>query len=85
MNGNRILYNPRPDPDNKAWTMQVSYGLELSNWYPYSNEGKKFPLFLAIAKPLHDKKNPYGRWLGPDWPAFANEWNIYFGLKAAMF
>jgi len=46
---------------------------------------KKFPLFLAIAKPLQRQKEPGGKWLGPDWTAFYNEWNFYAGLKATLF
>lgn len=78
---NSSLYNPRPDPDHKAWSGQISYAIERSD--------PKFPLFLAISKPIHDKTRTSaakpGKWDGPDFQAFLNEWSFSLGIKATLF
>ena len=42
-------YDPRPDPDHKAWSFAFVYGLEFSR--------VDYPIFLAFSLPLHDKSN----------------------------
>jgi hypothetical protein len=78
---NVSLYNPRPDADNKAWSGQLSYGIERGD--------DKFPLFFAIVKPIHDKTNSsvkdYGKWDAPDMKALLNEWGFSIGIKTTTF
>lgn len=79
------IYNPIPDPDHKAWRASLSYGLEFSR--------EKFPVYIAIAKPISDKSpgdtkgdpNPMKKWNAPDWESFKNEWIIAVGIKSTMF
>jgi hypothetical protein len=70
-------YNPIPDPDHKAWSAALVYGLEFSK--------QKFPLFMAISLPIHDKSDPYGNWNGPDWKDFCQQWTFSLGFKASLF
>jgi hypothetical protein len=77
MNGTTLRYNPRPDPDQLAWSGQLVYGMEFTN--------PKHPLYVAIVKPIHDKKDPKGTWDGPDWESLKNEWGLVLGVKATMF
>ena len=77
MNGSTLQYNPRPDPDQMAWSAQLVYGIEFSN--------PKHPLYLAVVKPIHDIKDPQGTWNGPDMQALKNEWGLVLGVKATMF
>jgi hypothetical protein len=77
MNGTTLQYNPRPDPDQLAWSAQLIYGAEFSN--------PKRPLYFAIVKPIHDVKDPRGKWNGPDMEALKNEWGLVLGVKATMF
>lgn len=82
-------YDPFPDPDYQKWTAALVYGLEFSR--------DKFPLYIAVSLPLHDKSNtpdPYAdkydeslvdKWDGPDWEDFGQQWNIGIGFKSAMF
>lgn len=81
------LYDPRPDPDNRAWDAVLSYGIEFSR--------ESFPLFMGVGLPIRDKRgNPgkdlydpssYGKWSVPDWENIGNEWIIALGFKVAMF
>jgi hypothetical protein len=75
--GESPLYNPRPDPDHKAWSMTLSYGIEFSR--------EQFPLFLSISKQLTDKGDVKGTWNGPDWEQFMYQWTFALGFKASMF
>jgi hypothetical protein len=70
-------YNPIPDPDNRAWDVVISYGLELSKG--------QFPIFLGVGLPIHDRRGPNGAWDAPDWEAIGNEWIFAIGLKAVLF
>jgi hypothetical protein len=80
-------YAPRPDPDHKAWSAALVYGLEFSH--------AKFPLFISVSLPIHDKTNPPGkdemdptpmkRWDAPDFKDLFQQWTIALGLKATMF
>ncbi len=79
------IYDPRPDPDHKAWQMVLTYGLEFSR--------DKFPVFMAVALPIHDKSpgdtgydpDPMKKWNGPDWEDFFRQWILAVGIKSAMF
>jgi hypothetical protein len=80
-------YNPRPDPDHKAWTAALCYGLEFSR--------PKFPVFIGLSLPIHDKANapganemdptPMKRWDTPDLKDLFQQWTVALGLKATMF
>lgn len=81
-------YDPRPDPDNKAWSVAFAYGIEFSN--------TDFPIFLALSIPLHDKANaadpndeydesPMRTWNAPDWSDFLEQWTIAVGVKGSFF
>ncbi len=77
-------YNPIPDPDHEAWRASFTYGLEFSR--------QKYPLFLAVSLPIHDRPGIDGseesitdQWNAPDWEAFLNEWTLAFGFKSTMF
>jgi hypothetical protein len=81
-------YNPRPDPDHKAWSAAVAYGLEFSSM--------KYPVFMAISLPIHDKSNapnpnneydptPMKKWDGPDMKDFLQQWTFALGVKSTMF
>lgn len=70
-------YDPGPDPNNEVWNAAFMYGLEFSR--------PKYPIFLAASLPLHDKRNPLGRWDGPDWGDFLQQWTFAVGIKASMF
>ena len=81
-------YDPRPDPDNRAWDVVLAYGVELSS--------DKIPIFVGIGLPLHDKTTTpppgeefnqkyYWSWNGPDWSKFGREFLLAAGIKAALF
>ncbi len=81
------LYDPKPDPDHKAWSAAIVYGIESTN--------RKYPLYFAISKPIHDKtsqnisdpydSSPMKKWDGPDWKDFLNQWTIAAGVKVSLF
>ncbi|NLG16462.1 MAG: hypothetical protein GX556_03910 [Fibrobacter sp.] len=81
------VYDPRPDPEHKAWGAALVYGVEVAN--------PKYPLFIAISTPLNDRTNkpgedaydpsPFARWDFPDWSSFLQQWTIAIGVKATMF
>lgn len=81
------LYDPKPDPDHKAWSAAIVYGVESTNL--------RYPVYLAISKPIHDKTNqnisdpydssPMNNWDGPDWRDFLNQWTIAAGVKVSLF
>lgn len=83
------VYDPRPDPDHEAWRAALVYGLEFSR--------PKYPVFIAVAMPIHDKspKNidpdkeydpePMENWNAPDWEDFLQQWTVAVGIKSAMF
>lgn len=83
-------YNPKPDPDHKAWQALLTYGLEFSR--------EKFPVFIGIGLPINDRKpsageiaideydpDPMKKWNAPDWNDFMKQWILAVGIKAAMF
>lgn len=81
-------YDPRPDPDHKAWSAAIAYGIEFSN--------ADFPVFLALSIPIHDKANapnpdneydekPMRAWNAPDWSDIGQQWTIAVGVKGSFF
>jgi hypothetical protein len=60
-----------------AWSGQLVYAIEFSH--------SQHPLYLAVVKPIHDKKDAQGKWDAPDWEALQNEWGIVLGVKTTMF
>jgi hypothetical protein len=82
------LYDPRPDPDNRAWDLIVAYGVEFSS--------DRVPVFLGLGLPIHDRvqtppngevfnQKYYWTWNGPDWRNFGREYLFALGIKMAMF
>lgn len=81
------LYDPKPDPDHKAWSAAIVYGVESTN--------SRYPIYFAISKPIHDKtsqnindpydSSPMRKWDGPDWKDFLNQWTIAAGVKVSLF
>ncbi|MFC1585913.1 hypothetical protein ACFL5V_10235 [Fibrobacterota bacterium] len=81
-------YDPTPDPDHKAWTGSLNYGMEISR--------KTLPIFLAISKTIQDQTNepnsldpyddgPFSTWDQPDWNDLAQSWTFAVGVKASLF
>ena len=71
------LYDPMPDPDNRAWDLAFGYGLESSN--------ETMPLFFGVGMPVHAKRNISGDWTSPDWENVGQEWIFALGFKAILF
>jgi len=80
------IYDPRPDPDHKAWSAAFVYGAEFSR--------DDFPIFMAFSIPLHDKSNapnsneydetPMQQWDGPDWKDALQQWVVALGFKTSF-
>lgn len=80
-------YDPRPDPDHQAWSAAFVYGIEFSR--------RKFPMYMAVSLPIHDKANdpaaneydpaPMRQWDAPDWSDFGQQWTFALGFKATVF
>jgi hypothetical protein len=81
-------YKPFPDPDHKAWTASLNYGLEFSR--------EKFPIFIGVSLPIQDKSNdpdpenqyneePLSKWDAPDWGDLGQSWTVGIGVKSTMF
>lgn len=70
-------YNPIPDPDHKAWSAALVYAVEFSR--------PNYPLLFAVSLPIHDRPDPQGRFNGPDWGAFLNQWTFACGFKTTLF
>ncbi len=81
-------YDPFPDPDHKAWTASLNYGLEFSK--------PKYPIFIGVSLPIQDKANdpdpddkyneePLKKWDAPDLKDLANSWTVGIGVKSTMF
>ena len=71
------VYKPIPDPDHRSWDVVLSYGIEFAD--------KRFPLFFGIGLPIHDRRDPIGKWDAPDWESFGQEWIFASGFKTAFF
>lgn len=82
------VYDPRPDPDHKAWSGALVYGIEFSD--------ASYPVFLALSLPIHDKagkanpddeydESPMEEWNAPDWDDFLQQWTIAVGIKGSFF
>jgi hypothetical protein len=81
-------YNPKPDPDNKTWSITLHYGLEFSR--------PEYPIFLSINKIItsgtnkNDMKNAFDeaalrQWRTPDMKDLLNMWTFAIGIKTTMF
>ena len=80
------VYDPRPDPDHKAWNAAFVYGAEFSR--------DDFPIFIAMSIPIHDKSNapgpneydpkPMQAWDGPDWKDVLQQWTVALGFKTTF-
>jgi hypothetical protein len=72
-------YAPVPDPDHQAWSGAFNYGIEFSR--------RKFPIFISVVKPIHDKSSPDApwEWNQPDWKDFLHSWSAAIGVKTTMF
>ncbi|SHK55635.1 hypothetical protein [Fibrobacter sp. UWEL] len=80
-------YDPRPDPDHKAWSAALAYGIEFSD--------TDFPVYFAVSIPIHDKSNsnskdeydekPMRQWDAPDWSDFGQQWTVAVGVKGSFF
>jgi hypothetical protein len=80
------LYDPRPDPDHKAWSGALVYGAEFTR--------DDFPVFMAFSIPLHDKANAPGKneydetpmreWNAPDWGDALQQWVVALGFKTSF-
>jgi hypothetical protein len=84
-------YDPKPDPDNQAWTATLCYGLEFSR--------PNFPIFIAAYLPIHSKTasatnaqladpydtKPMAQWNAPDWNDLFHRWSVFVGTKTTLF
>ena len=84
-------YDPRPDPDFKCWTASLNYGMEFTS--------SKYPIFIGVSLPFHDKTNPPDanitsqqydpsvvyKWDGPDFKSMLQAWSFSIGMKATLF
>jgi hypothetical protein len=84
-------YDPKPDPDNQAWSATLCYGLEFSQ--------PNFPIFVAAYIPIHSKTasasnaevaNPYdtkpmAQWNAPDFHDILHRWSVFVGTKTTLF
>ena len=78
-------YNPRPDPDFQTWTASLNYGMEFTS--------PKYPIFIAVTLPLHDKTNQPDpndpnsvyKWDAPDTKDLFQAWSFSIGMKATLF
>ncbi len=71
------LYDPMPDPDNRAWDLALGYGLESSS--------ETMPLFFGVGMPVHAKRSVAGDWTSPDWGNVGQEWILALGFKALLY
>jgi hypothetical protein len=81
-------YDPKPDPNFKAWTLTLHYGLEFSN--------EHYPFYIAVNKTICDKSTPnannaydtktLAKWDWPEWKdVLNNNWTLAVGIKSTMF
>lgn len=84
-------YDPRPDPDFQCWTASLNYGMEFTS--------AKYPIFIGVSLPFHDKKNPPDalvaaqqydpsivyKWDPPDFKDMFQAWSFSIGMKATLF
>lgn len=70
-------YAPIKDPGHKVWSGAFIYGLEFSR--------PKYPIYLVVSKPIHDRSDPKGVINGPDWIGFKNDWIFACGIKSTLF
>lgn len=73
------LYNPTRDADHQMWAGSINYGIEFTR--------PKFPFFVSIVKPIHDKSdaNAPWEWSQPDWKDLLYAWTLAIGVKSTVF
>jgi hypothetical protein len=81
-------YNPVPDPNFKAWSITLHYGLEFSR--------PEYPLYFAVNKIIGSRSSPnpnnpfdtksLAQWHAPDMKELLNDnWIFAIGIKTTMF
>lgn len=76
-------YNPIPDPDFKAWTITLHYGLEFSR--------SDYPLYLSVNKLISSRpsaakdEKSLSEWNAPGIPELLNTWTFAVGMKTSWF
>jgi len=81
-------YNPVPDPNFKAWSITLHYGLEFSR--------PEYPLYFAVDKIVGSRSSPdpndpfdtksLAQWHAPDMKELLNDnWIFAIGIKTTMF
>lgn len=83
---NTGVYDPRPDPDHKAWSAALVYGVEFSR--------DDYPIFMAFSLPFHDQANapsadeydesPMREWNAPDTKDAFQQWVLAMGFKKSF-
>jgi hypothetical protein len=87
-NFNSSFYDPIPDPDFWTWSGTLQYAIEFSH-------GER-PLYLVVAKQIHDRATPPSQdrrydvsavstLNGPDWRDFVNTWSLAIGIRTSAF
>jgi hypothetical protein len=84
---NPSVYDPFPDPDNRAWDVVLAYGLEFSR--------ERVPIFMAFGLPIHDARGkagedkydpaPFSKWSAPAWSEIGQEWIFALGFRTILF
>lgn len=81
---NPKTYAPIQDPDFQAWSASLNWGMEFSH--------AKYPVFIAVALPIHDKADGAGgsasvlkQWSGPDLKDLGQAWSFTIGIKSTLF
>lgn len=76
-------YNPKPDPDFKAWTITLHYGLEFSR--------PEYPFYLSVNKLISSRpstakdEKSLAEWNAPGIPELLNTWTLAVGMKTSWF
>ncbi|MBN1575985.1 MAG: hypothetical protein JW913_05495 [Chitinispirillaceae bacterium] len=70
-------YAPYPDPDHRAWSTLLSYGVEFSRF--------RFPLFAGFGVPVSDRRGGNNQWDGIDTDALFREWIFVAGFTVGFF
>jgi hypothetical protein len=76
-------YNPVPDPDFKAWTLTLHYGLEFSR--------PEYPFYLSVNKLISSRpssakdEKSLAEWNAPGIPELLNTWTFAVGMKTSWF
>jgi len=77
------VYNPKPDPDFKAWNLTLHYGLEFSR--------PEYPIYLSFNKLISSKPSAIkdeehlARWNLPGKSDLLSSWTFALGIKTSWF